>query len=1036
MRKLSRIFFVTVGIIVLAACNKENAPSFTPKTINAYVDDELSKTALDGVGVLWENNDRITVFDDDGVNRSSSALQLSSPTKNATFVIPTLDQASGVFAAVYPLDEDAVYDEYDCVYTTLPSEQVARKGSFGPNSNLAVAGVESSIGDLAFKNVGGILALSISSDVVSEIESVTLSADQAMSGPVIVDAADFSAIVDEDKSEGVKSVTLKGTFENGKYYFSVLPETYTGLTITFTRSDGATASFSNPNSLEVARNSNIFIGSLTINADNSKWQGGSTSNLYKAEITSFSEIKGDINEDISYEGFKGDAANAPAINNNCLRLYQNGAYVTISGSKGVKIVNITVTMSSTYDSTTVGYALDDDDAPTSGELVAKNESFTLTGLNNQSVSIYCLGTDKNSRADIASIQVEYTKEDVELSSIALSGEYKTSFVQNETFTHDGVVVTATYSDGDTQNVTADAEFSEPDMTTTGTKTVTVSYTLGGITKTATYEITVEAEVVSSLDLSGNYQTVFTAGDTFNYDNLVVTATYNGGRKADVTADASFSTPDMSHVGEQTITVSYGGQSTSYTITVNSSSTIFYESFDSNNGTGGNDDQWSGSIASNNLSSDNMNWTFVKGNGANKCAKFGAGSSLGSAQTPEISFSGSALITFKAAAWDGSKEETTLKISATSGILDAETVTLVKGEWTPYEIAISGVTSSTKIKFEGYKASDSRFFLDEVKVEKTEELELNSIAIAGTPTKLSYNAGEALDPAGLVVTGTYSDGNTAEITKGITWTMDPENLSVGITSCTVTAHVDGKDSDPYTVNGLSVTAPVTLTSIAVSGTPTKLSYNAGDAFEPAGLVVTGIYSDTHKETITEGITWNVPSSLSAGQTSCDVTATVSGITSTAYTVNGLTVRSGGTLKLENLGSSLGSTSNTKVSTVSITASQTSDTYILNYLQGKKQGESILLAKSTGAFISNKTPIPGNIKSVTVYINSGASGKTTYHCAFSETECTEATTTGSTAVNIAGGSSNKYTCSVSNARYFCISLGNANNGQVLSLEVEYY
>ena len=143
----------------------------------------------------------------------------------------------------------------------------------------------------------------------------------------------------------------------------------------------------------------------------------------------------------------------------------------------------------------------------------------------------------------------------------------------------------------------------------------------------------------------------------------------------------------------------------------------------------------------------------------------------------------------------------------------------------------------------------------------------------------------------------------------------------------------------------------------------------------------------------------------------------------------------TLTLDELGASLTSTSNTSVKTVDITATGTSDTYTLNYLQGKKQNSSILLAKSTGAFISNSTPIPGAIQSITVYINSGASGKTTYHCAFSTSECTTAYTTGSTAVNIAGGKSNTYDCSVENAYYFCISLGNANNGQVLKLEISY-
>lgn len=143
----------------------------------------------------------------------------------------------------------------------------------------------------------------------------------------------------------------------------------------------------------------------------------------------------------------------------------------------------------------------------------------------------------------------------------------------------------------------------------------------------------------------------------------------------------------------------------------------------------------------------------------------------------------------------------------------------------------------------------------------------------------------------------------------------------------------------------------------------------------------------------------------------------------------------TITLDKIGTEVGKSSNTSVKTASIPLNNGSDKFVLNYLQGKKQGDAILLAKSTGAFISNNTPVPGIIKSVEVCINTGAAKKTTYHCAFSKVECTEAYTTGSTAENIQGGKSHVFNCGVENANYFCISLGNANNGQVLKLVITY-
>lgn len=75
-----------------------------------------------------------------------------------------------------------------------------------------------------------------------------------------------------------------------------------------------------------------------------------------------------------------------------------------------------------------------------------------------------------------------------LQSIVLSGQ-TTSLNRNAAFSFGGVV-TANYSDGSTADVTADTTFSGYDMSTSGTYTVTASYTENGVTQTATYSLTV------------------------------------------------------------------------------------------------------------------------------------------------------------------------------------------------------------------------------------------------------------------------------------------------------------------------------------------------------------------------------------------------------------------------------------------------------------------------------------------------------------------------------------------------------------------
>lgn len=90
-----------------------------------------------------------------------------------------------------------------------------------------------------------------------------------------------------------------------------------------------------------------------------------------------------------------------------------------------------------------------------------------------------------------------------LSSIAVSSNHRT-FTVGGTFVKE--TVTATYSDSSTADVTNSATFSGYNMSSAGTQTVTASYTEGGVTKTATYQITVTAPTPYTLTYSVNGDT--------------------------------------------------------------------------------------------------------------------------------------------------------------------------------------------------------------------------------------------------------------------------------------------------------------------------------------------------------------------------------------------------------------------------------------------------------------------------------------------------------------------------------------------------
>ena len=141
--------------------------------------------------------------------------------------------------------------------------------------------------------------------------------------------------------------------------------------------------------------------------------------------------------------------------------------------------------------------------------------------------------------------------------------------------------------------------------------------------------------------------------------------------------------------------------------------FFYESFNQTNGTGGNDDLWSGTIASSTIVTDNNGWTFEREGGANQCVKIGTGSAKGYALTPALGITSDlATITFKAGAWN--KDNTVLFLTVEgNGVLSETTVTMNNNAWSDYTVYIAGADEDTKIKF--YTEAASRFFLDEVKI---------------------------------------------------------------------------------------------------------------------------------------------------------------------------------------------------------------------------------------------------------------------------------------------------------------------------------
>ena len=155
------------------------------------------------------------------------------------------------------------------------------------------------------------------------------------------------------------------------------------------------------------------------------------------------------------------------------------------------------------------------------------------------------------------------------------------------------------------------------------------------------------------------------------------------------------------------------------------------------------------------------------------------------------------------------------------------------------------------------------------------VKLVSIAITTPPAKTTYVSGETFSPAGMIVTATYSNGATLKAT-GYSFSPDTA-LTDGTTSVTI----------EYTEGGVTKTAEQAITvvhrleSIAITTQPTKTTYEYGDSFQSAGMVVKATYSDGATASVT-GYSCSPTTLNTVGTQTITVSYTENGVTKTATT----------------------------------------------------------------------------------------------------------------------------------------------------------
>lgn len=199
------------------------------------------------------------------------------------------------------------------------------------------------------------------------------------------------------------------------------------------------------------------------------------------------------------------------------------------------------------------------------------------------------------------------------------------------------------------------------------------------------------------------------------------------------------------------------------------------------------------------------------------------------------------------------------------------------------------TSSGQVVINWANSSAKALYLKSIIVEYSSAAKtLSSIAVTTPPTQTAYYAGDTFNRAGMVVTASFSDSSSSTVSYDASG-ANGYNYSTSALIAGATIHTIS-----YTFEGVTKTANVTisvtavvLSSISISGTPTKTTYLVGQSFDPTGITVTATRNNGSTANVTSSTTFT-PDPLTVGTTSVTASYTEGAVTKTA-TVSGLIVK---------------------------------------------------------------------------------------------------------------------------------------------------
>ena len=131
-----------------------------------------------------------------------------------------------------------------------------------------------------------------------------------------------------------------------------------------------------------------------------------------------------------------------------------------------------------------------------------------------------------------------------------------------------MTVTAVYSDGNRKEITEGYQVTGYDANAVGEQTITVTYEGMEASFTVTVkEAETPAPTLEKIEVTAPAKTEYVQGEELDLAGMTVTAVYSDGSTKEIAEGYTVGGYDANVAGPQTVTVTYGGKTASFTVTV-------------------------------------------------------------------------------------------------------------------------------------------------------------------------------------------------------------------------------------------------------------------------------------------------------------------------------------------------------------------------------------------------------------------------------------------------------------------------------------